>query len=58
MYNSKTVKVLQSLHKFEIIALLALYHESRAKEGTEKICIDSVQDRANAISNQLSLLSA
>jgi len=48
MQNSKTVKVLKGLRKFEIIVILALWLELKANKS-EKVLMEKVQDRCEAI---------
>lgn len=51
MFNSKTVKVLGSLKKAEVIVMLALWHELQIQQ-TERVLLDTVQDRCNVILKQ------
>lgn len=48
LFNSKTVHVLQTLQKNEVVTVLALYNELQQKK-CEKVLIDDVQDKCSAI---------
>lgn len=48
LFNSKTVKVLASLQKNEVIAILALHHELQVSK-CERVNLDNVHDRCNTI---------
>jgi len=48
LFNSKTVKVLQSLQKIERILILAL-HDQLSRFKSEKVLIDDLQARCQAI---------
>lgn len=50
MANSKTVKVLLGLRKFEIMIIIALFLELKTQK-TDKVLMDSVQDRCEIILN-------
>ena len=52
MANSKTVKVLKGLRKFEIIVIISLFLELKTQR-TDKVLMDSVQDRCEIILNQM-----
>lgn len=52
MANSKTVKVLLGLRKFEIMIIIALFLELKTQK-TDKVLMDSVQDRCEIILNQM-----
>jgi hypothetical protein len=41
LFNSKTVQVLNSLQKMEVVAVLALFHELQVK-GSERVALDDV----------------
>lgn len=46
LYNSKTVMVLKTLRKFEILIIIAIYLELNAQK-VEKVLFDKVQDRCD-----------
>lgn len=48
LFNSKTVQVLRTLQKMEVVVVLALHHEL-AHRKQERVSLDDVQDRCNAI---------
>ena len=50
MSNSNTVKVLRGLRKFEIMVMIALFLEQTTQK-TDKVLIDSIQDRCEIILN-------
>ena len=50
LFNSKTVQVLQSLQKMEVIAMLALFNETTVKK-LERVSLDDVHERSNTILN-------
>ena len=52
MSNSKSVRVLESLRKMEVLIIIALYLELRNRK-TDKVLIENVQDRCDMIINQL-----
>lgn len=52
MSNSNTVKVLRGLRKFEIMVMIALFLEQTTQK-TDKVLIDSIQDRCEIILNQM-----
>jgi hypothetical protein len=52
MANSNTVKVLRGLRKFEIMIMIALFLELKTR-NTDKVLLDSVQDRCEIILNNL-----
>lgn len=52
LFNSKTVKVLSSLQRNEVVAILALHHELQVSRS-ERVNLDNVHDRVNAILRQV-----
>jgi Cdc6-like AAA superfamily ATPase len=52
MSNSKTVHVLKSLRKYEVLVILALFLELKSSK-LEKVLMDKVQDRCQIIINNL-----
>lgn len=52
MSNSKSVKVLGSLRKMEVLVIIALYLELRNRKS-DKVLIEHVQDRCDMILNQI-----
>jgi hypothetical protein len=52
LFNSKTVKVLSTLQRNEVVAILALHHELHVSKS-ERVNLDNVHDRCNAILRQV-----
>ena len=52
MFESKTVQVLKTLKKNEVIVVLALYNEIKCQRA-EKVLLDDVQDRCSTILKRL-----
>jgi hypothetical protein len=48
LFNSKTVQVLQTLQKMEVIAILALFNETTGN-NLERARLDDVNERSNII---------